>query len=72
MEVYFLVPGLKKSWSLTPGFGKFIKVMEIIKNPLAELHGLVPLLNLAHHHRDMEISSMKVEIDLIFVITFCL
>ena len=72
MEFHFLFPGLEKSWNLTPGFGKFKKVMKIIKNPLLEPHSLVPLLNPAHQHRDMDMFSMKIEIDLIFVITFCL
>ena len=27
MEFHFYFPGLEKSWKLTPGFGKFIKVM---------------------------------------------
>ena len=29
MEFHFLFPGLEKSWNLTLGFGKFIKVMEM-------------------------------------------
>ena len=29
MEFHFLFPGLEKSWKLTSGFGKFIKVLEI-------------------------------------------
>ena len=48
MEFYFLFPGMEKSWNLTPGFGKFLKVMEIITHPLAKLCCLVPLLNPAH------------------------
>ena len=42
MEFHFLFPGLEKSWNLTPGFGKFMKVMEIIWHPLAKLRGSVP------------------------------
>ena len=79
LNCYTLMPvqgvsshGLEKSWNLTPGFGKFIKAMEIIRHSLAKLHGLVSLLNTAHHHMDIDMSSMKIEIDLIFVITFCL
>ena len=33
---------------------------------------MVPLLNPAHQHRDIDMSSMKIEIDSIFFITFCL
>ena len=73
MEFHFLFPGLEKSWNLTPCFGKFIKVMEIIKNLLVEPDGLVILLYPAHQHRDIDMSSMKIEIDFkIFVITFCI
>ena len=72
MEFHFLFPGLEKSWNWTPCFGKFIKVMEIIKNLLVEPHGLVILLYPAHQHRDIDMFSMKIEIDLIFVIRFCL
>ena len=68
MEFHFLFPGLEKSWNLTLGFGKLIKVMEIIKNSLAEPHSLVPLLNPAHPDSDIDMSSRKIEIDLIFVI----
>ena len=72
MEFHFLFPGLEKSWNLTPGFGKLIKVMEIIKHSLAKPHGSVSLLNPAYQHRDIDISSMKIEINLIFLITLCL
>ena len=72
MEFYLLFPGLEKSWNLTAGFGKFLKVMEIMKNPLAEPHGLIPILNPAHHDGDIDMSRMKVEVNLIFVITLCL
>ena len=33
---FFFYPDLEKSWKLTPGFGKFIKVMEIKRHPLAK------------------------------------
>ena len=36
MEFHCLFPGLEKSWKLTTGFGKFIKVMEIKRHPLAK------------------------------------
>ena len=48
MEFNFLFPGVEKSWNLTPGFGRLIKVMEIRRYPLIPLanniymHGLVP------------------------------
>ena len=74
MEFYFLFPGLEKSWNLTPGFGKFIKVMEIITHPLAKLCCLVPLLNPAHQSTQGYWClnfSMKIEVDFIFFITFC-
>ena len=38
VEFNFLFPGLEKSWKLTPGFGKFIKVMEIKRHPFAKRH----------------------------------
>ena len=56
----------EKSWNLTPGYEKLIKVMEIIRIPLAKPHGSVPLLNPAHQHRDIDMSSMKILTDLIF------
>ena len=68
VEFHFLFPGLEKSWKLTPGFEKFIKVMEIIRHPLVKPHDLVPLLNPAHPDSDIDMSSRKIEIDLIFVI----
>ena len=36
MEFHFLFPGLERSWNLTPGFGKVIKVMEIITPETAQ------------------------------------
>ena len=38
MEFHLFFPGLEKSWKLTPGFGKFIKVMEIKRHSLAKWH----------------------------------
>ena len=70
MEFHFLFPGLEKSWNVTQGFGKLIKIMEIIRHPLAKHHGSFPLLNPALQNRDIDMSSMKIEIDLIFFITF--
>ena len=72
MEFHFLFPGLEKSWNLTLGFGKLIKVMEIIRHPLIKPHGSFCLLNPAHHHRNIDMSSVKIKIDLVFFITFCL
>ena len=37
MEFHFF-PGLEKSWKLTPGFGKSLKVMEIKRHPFAKQH----------------------------------
>ena len=71
MEFHFLFSGLEKSWNLTSGFRKITKVMEIIRYPLAKLQE-VPLLNPTHQHRDIDMSSVKIEIDSIFFITFCL
>ena len=42
MEFHFLFPGLEKSWNLTGGFGKFIKVMEIMRHPLSKPHSSGP------------------------------
>ena len=59
MELHFLFPGLEKSWNLTLGFGKFLKVMEIIRHPLKKPCCAVPLLNPAHQLRDLEMSSKR-------------
>ena len=52
MEFRFPFPGLEKSWNLNPGFGNFIKVMEIVRGPIAKPHSLVSLLNPARYVRD--------------------
>ena len=64
--------GLKFIYQGVSSHGKPGKVMEIIRQSLAKLRGLVPLLNLAFQHRDIDMSDMKIKIDLVFFITFCL
>ena len=57
MEFQFLSLGLEKSRDLTLVFWKFIKVIGM------KLYCSVPLLNPTHQHRDIDISSTKIEKD---------